>query len=105
MSKLTLAQLIELLRGEGNPPPGFVNVPPEHVYSDIDSSLARIDYSVFYNAATNQLIVSGAARPQPLGGDGMGGSPTVSVAGIFSIQPSERAVCTHDMQSKDRVEL
>lgn len=67
VTKLTTSQLLALTRGTPTPPPGFVAVqsdqltPPALTGSTAQAS--RIAYTGFYNATTNELIISGTPKP------------------------------------------
>ena len=82
MSKPSVGQLIDTLRND-RPPAGFVAIPLQQLNLTVPGGEARIEYAAFFNATTNQLILSGAPKPQPWGGNGMGGEPITEDAGIF----------------------
>jgi hypothetical protein len=69
--------------GSSNLPEGFIPVAADKLVLPLGNQSARIEYSAWYNATTNELVLTGKALPQPIGGDGMGGPPTVADAGIF----------------------
>jgi len=52
------------------------------VLGDLNQS-QRISYQGYYNPDTNQIILTGSPKPQPVGGSGFGDDPLIKDGGIF----------------------
>lgn len=82
MSKPSVGQLINVLRN-ATPPAGFDVVLIDDLEATIPGGESRIEYAAYFNTTTNQIILSGTPKPQPLGGNGMDGVALIEDAGIF----------------------
>jgi len=67
MSTLTTAQLLGLTRPgrDTAPPAGFAAVPADQLTLPRDVQNARINYQAFFNATTNELVITGSPRAMP----------------------------------------
>ncbi len=67
MRTLTTAQLLGLTRAgrDTAPPAGFVAVPADRLTLPRDVQNARINYQVFFNPTTNELVITGTPRAMP----------------------------------------
>ena len=68
MTAVTTAKLLELIgKSSATPPPGFHAVPADRlilpIFEATPQQAPRIDYTAFYNPSTNELIISGQAKP------------------------------------------
>ena len=86
MGSLNTGEILKFAspRGSNNLPEGFVPVDTSRLALPASSGTARIEYRAWHNPRTNELIISGSAIEQPLGGSGLaGGKPPIEDAGIF----------------------
>ena len=86
-TSLTTLQLLALTRPSNStvPPVGFVAVSAEKLVLSGQATDLRIDYKAFFNATTNELIITGTPKSQKIGSSGMPGEDISKLpdAGIF----------------------
>ena len=85
MADITLSQLLALSRPSDKTPvpQGYVSIPADKLVLPDTKQSQRIDYQGFYNPQTNQIIILGTAKPQPLGGARHESEATIKDGGIF----------------------